>query len=86
MTRQRPAQIVIKRKGEDIMAYKISGETSEEVRIIVIEESGWTVEDDSLHSAGSYNITTASGKKLVAARRPTGEGTAYGNVEAEYYT
>ena len=67
------------------MPYKISGEISEDVRILVIEESGWTVEDDSLHSAGSYSITTASGLKLVAARKSDGEGFAYGAVAAEYY-
>ena len=68
------------------MPYKISGEISDSVRILVIDETTWTVEDDGLHSAGSYSIITASGLKLVAARKSDGEGFAYGAVAAEYYT
>jgi len=65
------------------MAYKVSGSLSEDARIIVIDESDWSVESNTNETAGSYSIETLDiGKKTVLARKSSGEGTMYGNVDA----
>lgn len=68
------------------MPYKISG-TTEEARIIIIEESGWTIESNTEESAGSYSVEDlAAGKKLIIARKSDGEAVAFGDVDSVYYT
>jgi len=69
------------------MPYKISGSINDSARIIVIEESGWTIESNELNSPTSYEADTlASGKKLVIARANSGEILASGDVDSIYYT
>jgi len=60
----------------------ISGNLEESARIIIINEEDWTIEDNSIHSAGGFNITTTSGLKMVIGRINSGEAIGYGNVEA----
>jgi len=66
--------------------YKISGTLSDDARVIVIEESGWTIESNSSESSGSYEAgTLVSGTKFVVSRKADGEVLVYGAVEATYY-
>jgi hypothetical protein len=67
------------------MASKISGELVDEAaRIIIIDESNWTVESNTEESQGQFSIEGLSeGYKTVIARTPNGLVKAYGNVEAE---
>jgi len=68
------------------MPYKISGSINDSARIIVIEESGWSVESNELNSPTSYEADTlASGTKLVIARANSGEVLAAGNIDSVYY-
>jgi len=68
------------------MPYKISG-TTDAARIIIIEESGWTVESNTNESSGAYEVDSLdSSNKLVIARKSDGEVIAYGNVSGEEYT
>ena len=63
--------------------YKLSGTLSDAGRIIVFDESSWTILDNDTYSTGSYEIdlgTTASGKVMVAARKSDGELMCYGNI------
>ena len=65
------------------MAYKVSGNLGEDSRIIVIDESDWSVESSTTETAGTYSIETLeAGKKTVIARKASGEGSMYGNVDA----
>lgn len=68
------------------MPYKISGSNSEESRIIVVDESDWSIEANEVTSAGNYEILDlSSGQKLVASRKADGETIAYGAVPSVYY-
>jgi hypothetical protein len=61
----------------------ISGLNNEDGKLIIINESDWTVEvneDISASPDTGYEKVVISGTKLVAFRRSTGEITAYGNV------
>ena len=69
------------------MPYKISGTLSEACRIIVIEESGWTIESNTNESSGSYEIDSlVSGTKQIVARKSDGEASVYGNITPVSYT
>lgn len=62
---------------------KVSGTLNDGARILVIEESGWTLESNSVETPASFEITgLASGDKLIIARSNDGEIAAYGGVEA----
>jgi len=63
------------------MPYKISGTLSDDSRIIIIKESDWSAENNTISGSGSYEITELeAGAKLVAALKNDGEMLAYGNV------
>jgi len=67
------------------MSYKISGTASEETRILVIEETGWTVTASGIET-GAYEIDLGSeaGPILVVGRRTSdGYSVGYGNVTPE---
>jgi len=68
------------------MPYKISG-TTEAARIIIIEESGYTIESNTNESSGAYEVDALdSSDKLVVARKSDGEVSVYGNVTPIEYT
>jgi len=70
------------------MTYKISGSASETTRILVIEETGWTVTASGMET-GSYEIDigSESGPVLVVGRRVSdGYSVGYGNVTPTDYT
>jgi len=66
------------------MPYKISGTKSETARVIVLKESDWSIESNTVISgSGAYEVDTlASGTKLVFGRKDNGEVVGYGNVMA----
>jgi hypothetical protein len=61
-------------------AYTISGNSSEDSRIIVLNENDWSLETTEEVTSGSYSVTTTSGNKTVIARKSDGECVGYGNV------
>jgi len=68
------------------MPYKISGDLSDVARIIVIKESDWSIELNTLVTDDTYEIDpVVGGKKMVMARKSDGEVLAYGNIEPSYY-
>lgn len=63
----------------------ISGLNNKAGKVIVIDESDWSVEaneDVTAQPDNGYEITVAAGQKLVVFRQSTGEIEAYGNVTA----
>lgn len=68
------------------MPYKIAGTLSYEARLIIMKESDWSIESNTISGSGSYEITSlVSGTKWVTARKSDGEVISYGNVEAAFY-
>lgn len=69
------------------MPYKISGSKSETARIIVLKESDWSIESNTVISgSGDYEIEDLeSGNKLTFARSEDGWIEGFGNVSAEEY-
>lgn len=68
------------------MPYKISGTLNDSARILVLKESDWSVESNSLESVGDYEIESlVSGTKTVVAINSAGEIVGYGNVESASY-
>lgn len=61
-------------------AYSLTGSLNNSARIIVINEGDWSIEENSVETVGTYEITTTSGSKTVIARATDGEIIAYGNV------
>jgi hypothetical protein len=68
----------------DSATYHISGNVTQPTRIIVVDESDWSVEATE-EATSSYDIEVANaGARLVISRRiSTGGGKAYGNVTPE---
>jgi len=66
------------------MPYKISGDLSDTVRIIVIKESDWSIESNTTESASSYELFVTNSAKTVLARKSDGEGFGYGNITPDY--
>jgi hypothetical protein len=62
-------------------ALKIGGSLSDAARIIILDESDWSIINNEEKSAGSYYIPTTSGAKMVVARKSDGEVLVYGNVD-----
>jgi hypothetical protein len=60
--------------------YSIGGTLNNSARIIVINESDWSIEENSVEIVGTYEITTTSGAKTVMARADDGEILVYGSV------
>ena len=69
------------------MPYKISGEKSETARIMVLKESDWSIESNTVISgSGAYEIDgLEEGKKLTLARTDLGEMLGFGNITPEFY-
>jgi hypothetical protein len=69
------------------MPYKISGTKSETGRVMILKESDWTIESNTVVSgSGAYEITDLiEGQKTAVARAADGEITGYGNVAAAFY-
>jgi len=69
------------------MPYKISGTKSETARIIILKESDWNIESETVVSgSGAYEISElASGNKTVVARSNEGETLGYGDVTPTYF-
>jgi len=68
------------------MPYKISGSTSEETKLIIIEETGWTITASGIEN-GSYEIDLGSedGPILIVGRRTSdGYSLGYGNITPAY--
>lgn len=64
------------------MPYKISGTLSESMRIIIINESDWSVESSTVED-DLYAITgLVAGKKTIVGIRTDGESSGYGNIDA----
>jgi len=65
-------------------SYIVGGTLSDDARVLVISESGWTILDNDTYSAGSYQADLGSsdpGQVLVLARKSDGEVLVYGNVD-----
>ena len=69
------------------MPYKISGTKSHTARIIVLKESDWSIESNTVVSgSGAYEIDSlVSGTKAILSRNSDGWVKGYGNVIGEYY-
>jgi hypothetical protein len=61
-------------------SYNISGHVDEDCKIILINESDWSVEKTQDVTAGNYSVSTAQGTKLVLARKPDGECAGFSGV------
>jgi len=62
--------------------YKVSGSLSDNARILVLKESGWSLVANNEETAPNYEITglATTDKVLVAAVKDDGEIKAYGNI------
>jgi hypothetical protein len=69
------------------MPYKILGSKSETARIIILKESDWSIESNTIISgSGSYEVENlVSGTKTVLSRNTDGWLKGYGSVSPEYY-
>lgn len=65
------------------MPYKISGELSEDARIIVINESDWSIDSNTQESLGTFEITVSEGQKTIIGRTNNGLTKGYGGVTPE---
>ena len=63
-------------------AYSISGDLSDDARIVIIDKSSGSMEYNDLVSAGAYSIpAVGNSEKLIAAfKEDTGETIGYGKV------
>jgi len=64
------------------MPYKISGTKNETARIIILKESDWSIESNTVVSgSGDYEVDgLESGYKLIVYKSNEGELLGYGNV------
>ena len=69
------------------MPYKISGTKSETSRILILKESDWSIESNTIVSgSGVYEIDELeSGNKIVVSRTNDGEMIGFGAVSSVYY-
>ena len=69
------------------MPYKISGSKSETARIIILKESDWSIEANTIVSgSGNYEIEELeSGNKLILARNNDGWVEGFGTVASVEY-
>jgi len=70
------------------MPYKISGTKSETARVIILKESDWSIESNTVISgSGSYEVEGLdSSDKSIIARTNDGEVISYGAVTGEEYS
>ncbi|RLD66514.1 MAG: hypothetical protein DRI84_04655 [Bacteroidetes bacterium] len=65
------------------MPYKIAGTKNETSRIIIIDETDYSIEKTVLiEGSGEYEVEVTEGKKTILARLNTGETVGYGGVDA----
>lgn len=65
------------------MSYKVSGITTENSRIIVIDKGTWSVETTTSGSIGNFEVTGLGvGRKIVFARNDLGKIDGLGNIFA----
>lgn len=68
------------------MPYKISGNISEEARVIIFDESDWSIESNTVISGGgNYEIEVKDGDKTIVSRTNNGWTIGYGAVTAAFY-
>jgi hypothetical protein len=69
------------------MAYKISGTKSETARIMVLKESDWSIESNTVISgSGAYSVEDLeTGNKLAFSRAENGATVGFGGVSPIYY-
>jgi len=69
------------------MPYKISGTKSETSRVIIIKESDWSIESETVVSgSGAYSVEDLeSGSKLVFSRAEDGEIVGFGGIPSVEY-
>lgn len=64
------------------MVYKISGSTTENSTIVVINEANWSIETTSSGVLGSFELSgLVNGKKIILARNQLGRLSAVGDVD-----
>ena len=70
------------------MPYKISGTKSETARIMILKESDWSIESNTVVSgSGAYEVLSLiDGTKMVVAESNEGEVLGYGSVTPISYT
>jgi hypothetical protein len=63
------------------MAYNIIGNISEASRIIVLNESDMSIESNTTHSGGAFDVTANDDNdKIIIARKNDGESFGYGAI------
>ena len=69
------------------MPYKIAGTKSETARVMILKESDWSIESNTVISgSGSYEVSDLiEGQKLAVARAADGEITGFGNIAGVFY-
>jgi len=69
------------------MAYKISGVKSETARVMVLKESDWSIESNTvIPDSGAYEVGyLVSGTKTTFSRTEDGQIIGYGNIPASFY-
>ena len=68
------------------MPYKISGILDATTRLIIINQSDWSIESNTEETSDSYEIDAlTSGNKLIVGMAPGGEAIAYGYVDPISY-
>jgi len=69
------------------MPYKISGTKSETARVIIVKESDWSIESNTVVSgSGAYSIEDLeTSSKLALARNDFGKIVGFGGITPEFY-
>jgi len=70
------------------MPYKISGTKNETARVLVIKESDWSIESNTvIEGSGAYEVDTieAGGTKTVTAETTEGETLVFGGITPIYF-
>lgn len=63
------------------MAYNITGNISEASRIIVLDESNMSIESNTTHSGGAFDVeANDANNKIIIARKNDGESFGYGAI------
>jgi len=66
---------------EPFSLYRVSGDLSESTRLVVLNESDWSITNNEVVSGSSYDIAfTTSDSVTIVGRKSNGECQAYGNV------
>lgn len=69
------------------MPYKISGNINSTARILIIEDSNYSISHNSIKTVGNYEVLNlASGTKYVLAIKDDGAFLGYSRINPIYYT